>query len=208
MRYISEIWTSQREPAVTDGLILFNRDFSVTVHDSESGADELIAGVLLQESDAWGYADIAVYGNPVVVRHTEKTALLHKYIDSIETEAGTGQVYLAGIDFGTWCSDKVIPIRGENNPVLAIDTKDDSICTSGVMGSVVSKQTGFLGGIKVMTLYDILIETCRALQADVMAYEVLIYHSPQSHYTTTIRFSQSQEAKRFLLKMWLEATMK
>lgn len=201
MRYISEIQAQQS----VKSLMVTNDDFHVVVHDTETGKDTPIPGSVLDESDAIGYGERAVYGNAGVVVHTAKTARLHQYVKSVEVEIGSGEVNLVGIDSCVWSRKSVTGIKRKTHQILALDTLSESVLLSGCKGSVVMRQLGFLADISLVTLYDLLCTVCRDLHFNVMLYDGVLFHSRQAHYISTLLLSQEQDAQRFFTKMYLDA---
>lgn len=57
---------------------------------------------------------------------------------------------------------------------------------------------------KYMTFYDIMCMMCREMKYNIMQYKTIEFSNPEDDNFSVIELSQTDEAKRFYMKMWLD----
>ena len=208
MRYISRI------TAVPEGLtssllhVSFGMDderFSLVLHDMEKGTDEEVRpSSLPYRQGVLGYVEKIHHVGGVVVKHSEKTATLHKYIKGIGTKSGAPAMLLLSADS---CSiyDRNVSETGRlhGRPTVAVNTYNTIFKVGGELGSVVVKQPGG-GSAEILTLYDTLGYVCSQIGLNLMTYNEIQLYSELYKYKTTIELEHSKEADRFFMKMFLD----
>ena len=157
----------------------------------------------LDEETTLGVAVIPLESFVAAVCLTEKTAMLHRYIEFVSMTFGQPKemhsydccVMSAGSSFG---------FVNKSSFGLSINTTNTAIKVAGLKGSVVTWSDRLRDSPKVMSLYDLLGEVCRETRLDVMKYEELRFVSELRGITCIIRFKKSTEAKRYFTKMYLD----
>lgn len=157
----------------------------------------------LDEKTTLGVAVMPLESFVAAVCLTEKTAMLHQYIEFVSMTFGQPKemhsydccVMSAGSSFG---------FVNKSSSGLIINTTNTAIKVAGFKGSVVTWSDRLRDSPKVMSLYDLLGEVCRETRLDVMKYEELRFVSELRGVTCIIRFKKSVEAKRYFTKMYLD----
>lgn len=208
MRYISQI------EAVPEGLtgtllhVSFGVDddrFSVTMHDMDSGEDEKVRpSSIPYRPKLLGYCEDISYVGGVVVKHSDKTAKLHRYIKSAVTRKGAPAMRLFGVDSYSIYDRGVI--EKESN-VVAVNTFNTIFRVGGELGSVAVKQDGG-GSAEVMPLYDALGYLISRIGLNLMLYDEIRLYSELYKYKTIIGLEHGAEADRFFMKMFLDVMKK
>lgn len=116
-------------------------------------------------------------GRGVVVKHTAKTAQLHKYIEVLKSEDSNEDGYKLSV-FG----------HGGSCVIL----QDWNGGYSGYADSV-------------FTLYDLLIFMCRKTKTNLMQSDTIHFGGKGLPWDVLLGLDHSAEADRFYTKMWIEA---
>lgn len=209
MRYICEInsfWSGKLDK-MTPSIWLFDDQIVMTVHDMSTGDEEVYAASDIPHMSLLGFSDCVADTCYGVICLDEKRAMLHRYATASTTFLGISGVKLSDADrcvWNLWQTD-TSGVDGTHGTIV-INTINDIVSSSGREGSVIGKQTGFLEEVELFTLYDILGVVCRDLKLNLMRYETIQFFSSTKDYVTTIKLSQSAEAKRFYTKMYLDVS--
>lgn len=209
MKYVKQILSDRTVMPVRSKYSIGGDGISgrVVVHDTLLGTDETC--------DIQSLANSAVLGvsvNPydlcgAVVKHTEKTIKLHKYVVSTEVQYGTPDVsptdvtedtlLLRSGDFhGFVCAD---------NTSVAINLGDDAVKLEGTLGSVALwTKKARDNNPKVFTLYDLLAELCQVSGQNLLKYRQLRLFSMSRNLMSVIRLENSRQADVFFAKMALD----
>ena len=176
----------------------------VSVHDTEDGSDTIvpIKGLLTDNIIGVGY--IGYHAS--IIPHTLQQATLCKYIDYAETsEKKFKQSDFDGADY--CCIMGYAPhnyVDGfDNHATLSILMSPNAPELGGPFGSVVSYIPRLATFPQLCTLYDYLSLLCRSSGVNIFRYKTLHLYDNRSHNVTVIKLSQTAEAQRFFLKMWL-----
>lgn len=208
MRYISKI------EAVPEGLtssllnVSFGMDderFSLVLHDMENGADEEVRpSSLMYRHGVLGYVESIRHIGGVVVKHSDKTAMLHRYLRRVNTKSRAPAMNLLRMDSYS-IYDRNVGSRTKlcRSPIVAVNTFNTMFAVGGELGSVVVKQLGG-GSAEIMTLYDALGYVCSQIGLNLMLYDEIQLYSELYKYKTVIELEHSKESDRFFMKMFLD----
>lgn len=198
MRYISDIVTAGGH---VDGLMYVSLMQSglVYVEVTDSGKDlcEEFASDALHNVDCYG---VSLAGG-VIVRHTAKTAALHRFVDSAWTVGINPEVDL-------YCNDYIEVATGVrsigDHKSLVVNTFEEDIRIVGRQGSAVVRQSKVRGTRDAMTLYDALGYLCKELEVNLMSYDSVMFYSEMLCYEAKVSFVHNQEADRYFTKMYYD----
>lgn len=182
------------------------RYLMVTVHDTDTNTDaEMAADEILYEFIV-GVGFVDSFG--VVVRHSQKTASLHNHIVFAETTIGSGMGKYPGSDYCVILNNGLYSFSNgtDGHELLSINISDNSPEVAGLLGSVVKCVSKFAPSYRLCTLYDYLGYLCRSSGLNIFSYQKLHLFSELRSVSTIIKFSESDEAKRFFMKMYLDVT--
>ena len=196
MRYISDI---KMESGHVDGLMYATLGTSglVSVSVLDGDKTELFTPETLHNSDCYG---VCMSGG-VIVRHTLKTATLHRFVDSSWTVGKNPEVNLAECD---WVNIRARAYQLTGHKSLAVNTMDEDIRILGRGGSVAVRQSKVLGTRDAMTLYDMLGCLCREFDMNLMSYEKITFYSERLFYESRVGFVHTSESDRYFAKMYVD----
>lgn len=199
MKYVSAI-TLEGEEAVSHYSMDTLDSLCVTVCDTEEVGARDFSGEELSNLQIVGLSwnsDCLV-----VVRHSKKEVLLHKYIACASTVYGGYDVVDGESDFVRFdigCVD-VSGVVGHKDLVIDTDLQVIELC--GLHGSVALTTLGDSDYRQVSTLYDTLCQVCSITGLNIMRYNQVIFYSIIHRYKTMISFARSSEAMTFFTKMY------
>ena len=207
MRYVSSITVKGRGRAdsLTFPTGYPGRGIEITTTDLNTGAVSMLSAKQVGEENVLGCAKNVIDGTSAVIRYSEHQARLHSYLESAIMTAGTDALNATGADICEKSTRGVELEEHAGNKRLVVDTVMTTIGVCGLSGSVAFSKTGYSGNIRICPLYDFLCEISKEFGVSLMRYEEVQLYSRLASYTTTIRFSQTPEAKRFLTKMTINA---
>lgn len=213
MRYISSLAGVISVDNIEEYGGYFDSGFygDVEVTDLDTGDIERVRDVIAKDAIGTGYDSYMCRW--CAVEHTHKTALLHKYIEWAETDVYHDIRPLPKADrlyYGTNIMER------EDSDTLDIIMGDYRVVLCGaIRGSVVvwrgpsPKQYQLGCGQPVfMTLYDMLIKLCRYTKVNVFQYREIQFSSAKLRWYSYLKFKQTDEARRFLTKMYMEACIR
>lgn len=172
------------------------------VHDTETNVQSCLSecsvGVVGIGCDGFSSHHIAV-------THTQKSALLHKYIRVSSTKMGFPPRNPEPADVMVYPHNFVANIRDENVVPKKLDILM-SVQTLSLNDSVVVWEDVLIdnSGPIICTLYDFLIFLCRHMDLNIMKYKTVQFESRNQRWFSQIDFADTKEAERFFSKMWLD----
>ena len=142
-------------------------------------------------------------GDALAIIHTKKTAMLHQYIDFVIAESNETKHPMEGYSF----SENTVNVT-EYGDSVEVEFYDHRVVTFGINGSIVRWENSIFSDDKcysaLCTMYDFLIYMCRYLKRNLLQYRVIEFRNVYSSWSVEIRFLPTEEAKRFLTKMWID----
>lgn len=208
MKYVSEICRTSIDGQVSYPNSInevYNTELKAVISDTDSGYKESFRATELFDIDCLGFDSVRGAESCAMVCLTDKTAKLHRYITDATTTGDRSEI-LNNADCCTLNGVNTVTMKNPGSTALDIHTVDDTILVGGKLGSVAMRQTGYIGKVVIMSMYDLLGSLCRELGLNVMKYETIQLYNGRTCYTTVIRLLHSQESERFFTKMYLDVT--
>lgn len=178
-----------------------DKGLHLTMRSLVNGQEYSMDSSLVWHEGILGCARNAQDGRSVVICNKEHTARLHEYIEKAQTYGGTAMVESLGADTCERNARGVEFEHTDGNTKLVVDTVLNTYCVCGKLGSVAWRKSSRSDSIELSTLYEFLGVLSNELGINLMSYEQVQFYSRLTSYTTTIRFKQTVEAKRYLTKM-------
>lgn len=212
MYYVSDIITDSGKKLNSVTYWPFNSvpHFEAEVTNTDTGEKFMVASRELGNIVCIGYgrdngvvrglADSVL--NEVVVRHTLKSALLHKYV--LESRSIVGTEVADSCEIDSFIYGNKVSNNGHGKTV-GVDTASETYI---VCGSSVIHRRGFDGIRFTKTLYQVLGDMCRECNTNLMSYERIVLFSRTHNVTTDIRLLKTDESQRFFTKMFLDVMHK
>lgn len=208
MRYVTEInygWQSKRRSAIVSPFE--STSGNIKVRDTKERTIEAL-DIRCRAFDFLGLGVDMEDGSVVAVKHTIKTANLHKHIAFAQTRICDPSAFTSGEAIAVLCEGHLVGMRDVCNDhrILAINTGSEMIKVTGLLGSVTMRQSAPCDTPSVWTLYDLLGALCSESDLNVMTWHMLRLYSQDRRYETVLRFSQTEKARRFFTKMYFDVT--
>lgn len=180
-------------------------DGRVTVTDSD-GSVETVELVNLRGTSYIGSGFSKLGKSGYLARHNDKTAQLYRHVVSADTVLGAPEFEVSGEDLVVVCEEGLVGAKdnGGAGRFVAINTTNEYIEVMGYKGSVVTRSEELDDKPQVFTLYGMLGKLCRWSRVNLMTYEHIRVYSPGRRYETKIVLSQTPEAQRYFMKMFLD----
>ena len=178
----------------------------VIVHDTVTDSDKDVRASKVSElSGVEGFHWSRESVETAIVCHTLKSLQLHQFIQSSVTFSGLRGLDLDASDICVWQAGA----RPDNSGVvgyrrLAVNTGRDVISVLGTKGTVAVWKYGFVIGVEVFNIYDLLCKLCRACDLNVMRYSRIQLYSRHASVTTTIWLRHDDKSELFFTKMSLD----
>lgn len=185
-----------------------NNPVMVTVHDTDTGTEaETIANDILYEFIV-GVGTANGFG--VVVTHTTKTAMLHKHIAFAETTIGSGTGKYPRADYCVLVDGGLYSFANgsDDHDTLSVNISDNAPEVAGILGSIVRYIPRLTPSARMCTLYDYLGYVCRSSGVNIFNYKTIHLYSELRCTSTVIKLAETDEAKRFFMKMYLDVSRK
>lgn len=205
MRYVSQIIDASGK--VIKGLQYdteYNHGCDLTITDMET--DLVQSGPIGAITKCLGFYMDNLRSEGIIITHTKKTAMLHEYINSLESRSNCAPTEHKQADKYVLTSGTffVPHLSTEPTPIVEVWLTGYSVAICGELGSVVKVRADGVAEGNVHTLYDWLIHLCRLAKTNLLKYETIQLSSSRGGWMSTIRLVQTQEAKRFFTKMYME----
>lgn len=177
----------------------------VTVHDTCDGSDCVIKSPIGLSSDILGFSLDVQDETGMLVRHTHKTASLHKYVAGIKRDTCE---HLLGCD----TKDSVMLNAGRvmmrnltsGSREIVLSTTTEVFYLYGETGSVVTSCRWLASDPISSTLYETLSRLYHESGVNLMRYDKIQLYSSQFKCWTEISLIHNQESDRYFSKMWLD----
>lgn len=206
MRYVTEVNYGWVKPTMSAILSPFeSTGGTVRVRDTCLRRTETV-NIRTSDIDFYGLGTDIEDGSGVAVKHTAKTATLHKHILAAETRICSPLFHVSGANIVVISGGKPLQFRVGNLNIIDINVSNEMIKCLGLSGSVATRQASQCDTPFVMTLYDLLGCLCRESGRNLLTYELLRIYSPERRCETIIRLSQTARSKRFFTKMYFDVT--
>lgn len=207
MRFVSDVQRTRIDGSVehlksAQGYL--NYELTMSVYDTDTRDVEFLAPCDCLDDSCFGFASVALADSCAVACHTEKTAMLYKYVVEAKTVRERSQV-LNNADSCTIGVGQMSVTHVPGNTALDVHLVADSVLVEGKSGSVVCRQRAWQEDAEVLSLYDFLGYLCNALKTNVMQYELIqLYKAGKVCHNTTIRLLHTPESDRYFTKMYLD----
>lgn len=142
----------------------------------------------------------------IMVTHTKKTALFHKYVNLAETRIGVTPFEYKESNVCKLHGGVVefTPSEESSSGILEVWLENHSISCYGPSGSVVLWQSSGVVNRAICTLYDMFVYICREIGINLLQYETIQFCSRKRLWQTIIRLVHTKEAERFFTKMCVD----
>lgn len=193
MHYISQIIAPDRTHVPSlEYAINKIPDYRLLVASTD--ADKIIDCALSEAQGCFGFSPGAV------MTHTRKTATFHKHI--VSAQMLDAHVDLGRCDTGYYNVFESGVVEKKRSK-LDIQMRDNQLYFMGSHGSVTAWSC-LSDDKKYMPFYDIMCMMCREMKCNIMEYKTIEFSNPEDDNFSVIELSQTDEAKRFYMKMWLD----
>lgn len=204
MKYISGIVDSSGKELETFSFTMWDGidEFRFLVYDTDD--DSVSSYSCLEHLDCYGLSPTIHDSEGHAVKHNQKTVSLYRYVEYAKTILGTREVPQDGVDKCAISNGFFDKSGVVGNSQLVVNIVNDSVTFLGESGSVAVRQTGFIGDVKLYTLYDLLGLLCRECHLNLMLYTRIYLFSKRNNFTSILGLRQDAEAKRYFLKMYMD----
>lgn len=193
MRYISQIIAPDRKHVPFLEYDINNiPDYRLLVASTD--ADKITDCALSEAQGCFGFTP------GVVMVHTRKTATFHKHIVSAHMLDSHLEMPLSDTGYYNVFESGVVE---KALSTIDIHMRDNQLYFMGNHGSVTAWAC-LSDHKKYIPFYDILCMMCKAMKCNLMQYKTIQFSNPEDDNFSVIELAQTDEAKRFYMKMWLD----